>query len=80
MKFALGKREEKTEQEIKREMSMKSYNPASDPLMPRLFRKVSHQTSVSQRGAFSDKGSFSKEVSVYDNETSMMGKEKHTLV
>jgi len=23
-------------------MSMKSYNPAADPLMPRLFRKVSH--------------------------------------
>jgi hypothetical protein len=61
-------------------MSTKSYNPAADPLMPRLFRKVSHQTSVSQRGAFSNKGSFSKELSVYDNETSMMGKEKHTLV
>ena len=61
-------------------MSMKSYNPAADPLMPRLFRKVSHQTSFSARGAFSNKGSISVPVSVYDNETSMMGKERHTLV
>lgn len=61
-------------------MSQKSYNPAADPLMPRLFRKVSHQTSVSNRGAFSNKGSFSKEISVYDNDISMMGKDKHTLV
>lgn len=42
LKFALGKREQKTEEEIKFEMSQKSYNPAADPLMPRLFRKVSH--------------------------------------
>lgn len=42
LKFALGKREEKTESEIKTEMSQRAYNPLSDPLMPRLFRKVSH--------------------------------------
>jgi len=42
LKFALGRREDKTEDEILKEMSQKSYNILKDPLMPRLFRKVSH--------------------------------------
>jgi len=40
LKFALGKREEKSEEEIKMEISNHNYNPKADPLMPRLFRKV----------------------------------------
>jgi len=42
LKFALGRREEKSEHEIRNEMTQRSYNPLMDPLMPRLFRKVSH--------------------------------------
>lgn len=73
LKFALGKREEKSETEIKQEMSQRSYNPLCDPLMPRLFRKVSHQNSVS-RTMVSSLHQYSmvssKEVSIYDNSTS----------
>ena len=72
-------------------MHNRSYNPLSDPLMPRLFRKISHQThSVYQGGSrtqhntsmTNQQNSFfqSKEISVYDNSTSQMGKEKYSLV
>ena len=39
MKYALGKREEKTEEQIKDIIKQSTYDPKSDPLMPRLFRK-----------------------------------------
>lgn len=39
LRYALGKREKKSEGEIKQEMAKKKYNPKNDPLMPRLFRK-----------------------------------------
>ena len=39
MRYALGKREEKSEDEIKEQIKKSSYDPKSDPLMPRLFRK-----------------------------------------
>lgn len=92
LKFALGKREEKSELEIKSEMTQRSYNPLSDPLMPRLFRKVSHQNSQSRTfqtmgsssqnahysGVFSSKDVAN--VSIYDNNTSQMGRERYSLV
>lgn len=39
LKFALRKREDKTDEEIKQQMRNNSYDPKCDPLMPRLFRK-----------------------------------------
>lgn len=41
LKYALGKREEKTDEEIKDNMKDNTlkYDPKNDPLMPRLFRK-----------------------------------------
>ena len=51
LKFALGKREEKTEDELKTDMMNKKYNPMVDPLMPRLFRKVNHLSLLSSGGS-----------------------------
>ena len=39
LKYALGKREEKSEEQIKEIIKQSTYDPKSDPLMPRLFRK-----------------------------------------
>lgn len=44
LKYALGKRETKTEEELKQVLKEKSYNPADDPFLPRLKRKTGHQT------------------------------------
>ena len=46
LKYALGKREEKTEEQIKEQMKHSSYDPKSDPLMPRLFRKFDPSKST----------------------------------
>lgn len=46
LKFALGRREEKTETEIMVDLHKKKYDPRGDPLMPRLFRKANHQMST----------------------------------
>jgi len=89
LKFALGRREEKSETEIRTEMTQRSYNPLQDPLMPRLFRKVSHQSQsrtfqtmggsgAQYSGVFSSKDVAN--VSVYDNQTSQMGRERYSLV
>lgn len=39
LKYALRKREEKTDEEIAYGLKTSKYDPKSDPLMPRLFRK-----------------------------------------
>ena len=46
MKYALGKREEKTEDQIKKDIKKSSYDPKADPLMPRLFRKYDPKKST----------------------------------
>jgi len=46
LKYALGKREEKTEEQIKLQIKTSSYDPKSDPLMPRLFRKFDPSKST----------------------------------
>jgi len=46
LKFALGKREEKSEDEIQDQMKKSRYDPKSDPLMARLFRKVDPKKST----------------------------------
>lgn len=47
LRYALGKREEKSAQQLKADMSMKSYNPRNDPMMPRLFKKYNPNASQS---------------------------------
>lgn len=42
MKFALGKREEKSEEELKQDLKEKKYNPKEDTYFPRLKRKIGH--------------------------------------
>lgn len=39
LKFALGKRENKTDEELKQMMKQSNYQPNADPLMPRINRK-----------------------------------------
>ena len=45
LKFALGKREIKTEEEIKQQIKTSGYNPGQDPLMGRIQRKYNPQIS-----------------------------------
>ena len=47
LRYALGKREEKSVEQIQADMKMKSYHPKSDSLMPRLFRKYNPNASRS---------------------------------
>ena len=47
LRYALGKREEKSVEQIQADMKMKSYTPKSDSLMPRLFRKYNPNASRS---------------------------------
>jgi len=59
LKYSLGKREEKSDHEIKESIKegLKTYDPKADPLMPRLFRKfdpsksniISHNRSQRRR-------------------------------
>lgn len=65
MQFALGRREEKSDKELRRELSQKAYDPRTDPLMPRLFRKVNHTmgTIKSKTSAFTPRNNFSQELS-----------------
>jgi hypothetical protein len=46
LRYALRKREEKTDAEIKDGMKNSKYDPKSDPLMPRLFRKYDSTKST----------------------------------
>ena len=46
LKYALRKREEKTDEEIIEQMKNSSYDPKADPLMPRLFRKFDPSKST----------------------------------
>lgn len=95
LKFALGKREDKSEAEITAERRQKSYNPMNDPMMPRLFRKVSHQmgrstarstvTSASKHASkMGDSAeNWKTQVSIYDNLDSIskiQTGDKYTLV
>jgi hypothetical protein len=48
LKYALGKREVKTDEEIMQNLRMKVYQPYNDPLMPRIAKKfLPHQPSKS---------------------------------
>jgi len=89
LKFALGKREDKTENEINKERKEKPYNPMNDPMMPRLFRKIGHQTgkltsrSNMTSASKSSAADWENRVSTYDNLESVSktgAKEKYTLV
>jgi len=83
LKFALGKREQKTEEQLKQELKEKNYSPQNDPFLPRLKRKVGHLTGEqSQLSASTRRPQFSAQVSVYDNNESInsIRKEKYTLV
>jgi hypothetical protein len=76
LRFALGRREEKSEGEIRQEMQKRKYNPKADALMPRLFRKMQHQTTSNIGSKFSNRNfsvNESKQISVYDNDTSVFG-------
>lgn len=42
LKYALGRREQKSESVLQKELKEKSYTPKDDPFMPRLKRKISH--------------------------------------
>ena len=46
LKFALGKREVKTEEEIKQQIRDSKYSPSSDPLMARSIRKYNPKIST----------------------------------
>lgn len=103
LKFALGRREEKSESDIMSELHHKKYDPRADPLMSRLFRKANHQMSTLERPSMNTPGSIfsthnhdsisrmnkanynsgappSKKVSLYDNNESVVGKDRYTLV
>ena len=83
LKYALGKREQKTEEQLSKEIKEKSYNPTQDTFMPRLKRKIGHLTGeMSQMTSTTRKGTFSARVSLYDNNGSInsIKKEKYTLV
>ena len=52
LKYALGKREVKTDEEIMQNLKMKVYQPHNDPLMPRIAKKFQpHPSKSSQRGS-----------------------------
>lgn len=44
LKYALAKREKKSESQLQKELKEKSYNPNDDPFLPRLKRKTAHLT------------------------------------
>ena len=49
LRYALGKRETKTEDEIKSQISNSRYDPKNDPLMGRLFRRYDpHKSTIIQ--------------------------------
>jgi len=78
LRYALGKREEKSAQQLKADMSMKSYQPRNDPMMPRLFKKYNpnmSQSLISQSSIASK-----KQLNKYDNEGSQFNRERYTLV
>ena len=83
LKYALGKREEKSEDQLKKDLKEKAYTPKSDPFMPRLTRKIGHLTGEqSQMTSSTRRNNFSAKVSLYDNNSSIgsIKKEKYTLV
>jgi hypothetical protein len=83
LKYALGKREEKTESELQKDLKERAYNPKGDPFMPRLTRKIGHLTGENcQMSQSARRNTFSAKVSLYDNNTSIntIKKEKYTLV
>lgn len=70
LKYALGKREEKTEDQIKKDIKQSSYDPKSDPLMPRLFRKFDPSKSSivsSYHARKQSMGQLSESVGKFDN-------------
>ena len=69
LKYALGKREEKTEEQIKDNIKKSSYDPKSDPLMPRLFRKFdpSKSSIISSKHRRKNSMQVSESVKKYDN-------------
>jgi len=82
LKYALGKREERTETELQKNLREKAYNPVGDPFMPRLARKIGHLTGLGQMSQSARRNTFSAKVSLYDNNASIntIKKEKYTLV
>lgn len=83
LKYALGKREQKTEEQLKQDLKEKAYTPAKDQFLPRLQRKVGHLTGeMSQMTSTTRRNNFSARVSLYDNNDSISSikKEKYTLV
>ena len=67
LKYALGKRELKTEEQIKLQMSQSRYDPKSDPLMPRLFRKYDPSKSSIMQSKKRNGMMSTRSVSQYDN-------------
>jgi hypothetical protein len=69
LKYALGKREEKTEEQIKKEIKQSSYDPKSDPLMPRLFRKFdpSKSSIISSKMNKKQSIAISESIGKFDN-------------
>ena len=59
-------------------MSMKSYHPRNDPMMPRLFKKYNPNTSQTMISN-SSLGS-KRQLAKYDNEMSQFNRERYTLV
>lgn len=65
LKYALGKREDKTEKEVVDRLKKSKYDPRTDPLMPRLFRKV--DASKSTITTHKRKGSHMISMEKFDN-------------
>ena len=91
LKFALGKREEKSQNELMKDLKDKKYNPKNDKFMPRLFRKIGHQNGERSTGQSNmsrdsrnlNSAGWTPQVSQYDNNMSLSntGKgQKYTLV
>ena len=59
--------------QLAKELKEKAYTPRSDPFMPRLQRKIGHQTGeMSQITSTSQRNTFSAaKVSHYENNTSL---------
>ena len=81
------KEKEIEEAKLEEERKKKNYNPGKDAMMPRLFRKISHQmgsTGRSNMTSMSKGGSLDwAKVSTYDNNESISkigSGEKYTLV
>ena len=82
LKYALAKREKKSESQLKKELKEKSYNPNDDSFLPRLKRKTAHLTGrMTQMSQISRRNIFSAHVSLYDNNQSISSirKEKSRL-